>query len=467
MYATGAPLFKEVTLFLSNGKQLQIKANHLSPDHFYVKQTELNGNIYNDKWLSHQAILKGGELAFDMTNVAVSSLKNGIMPNETDSASHIMITDAFVSKKTALPDEPFWITYTISNSGGSGTAVIKLHINDSTILTKNSFVQHGETRRDSIPCRLYASGNNTIRLDNLPPVVITVLQSSENNQPFISNLHVSPVVKQGDLLYDNYTITNKGGDRKTFVILVRMNDKILRYDTIMLRAGDSIVASHSTAVFDNGLYNISVASEAAMSKVYSQATDALVLNIPEEVMGKKIVKDKSGFSNNGQQSAFGNYIQLPHTPSLDSNGTTLTMMAWIYDTGTTKPYTELIAKGDNHVFQLADGKSLTFFTGGWGRGDCTVPLPDNWRNHWHHIAGVCNGKDLRVYIDGKRQGITSLEEMINLNVAARWTIGNNEEFPLDRLFRGKIKGIKIYAAPLSALEVQTIYTKEKQSMVKE
>ena len=114
----------------------------------------------------------------------------------------------------------------------------------------------------------------------------------------------------------------------------------------------------------------------------------------------------SGFSNDGHKAAFGNYIELPHTASLDSNGTALTMMEWVYDTGTNKSLTELLAKGDNHVLQLVDGNSLTFFAGGWGRGDCTISLPNNWRKQWHHIAGVCNGKDLRVYIDGELKGVT-------------------------------------------------------------
>lgn len=461
VYAIGTPLFREVILTLSNGKQLKVEANNMSSQNFYVKQTNLNGKLYTDKWLSHKDISEGGEITFTMSNTANSSLQKRMISGEVDSASDITISNVIVQKQMVNSDEPFWVIYTLHNNGGSGTYVMQLRISDSIILIKNCFVQQGETKRDSIQCKLYRYGNNAVQIAGLSPFLIQVLQSSKNKQLFVSNLHVSPIVKKGNMLYDNYSVMNKSSATGIFVIPVKMNGRILYSDTVMLNAGDSIILYHQSRILTDGLYSIKVSNEKAIAKVYSHAPDALVLHIPDEVSGKKTVQDESGFANNGKLSSFGNYIELPHTPSLDSNGTALTMMEWIYDTGTNNSLTELLAKGDNHVLQLVDGRSLTFFAGGWGRGDCTVPLPISWRNHWHHIAGVCNGKDLRVYIDGKPEGITPLEEEINLNVAARWTIGSNEEFPLDRTFGGKIKDVKIYASALSEQEIMNIYTKEK------
>lgn len=461
VYAIGTPLFAKATLSLPNGKPLIIEVNGISSTHVYAKQTVLNGTVYSDKWLSHQDISGGGAISFSMTDNPDTSLQMDAMPGEVDTASDITVSDVIVHKKSVLPDEPFWIHYNLHNSGGSGTSITKLHVDDSITLTKNTFVSKGAIKRDSILCRLYAYGNHVIRLANLQPVSIMVLPSAQNKNPFISTLQVSPVVKVGSFLYDNYTVMNKSGLTKTFVLPVKMNGKVLRYDTVKLKAGDSTVLYHKTKMMSDGLSKISILNKSATAKVYDSATYALVLNIPDEVMGKRIVHDVSGFDNNGQLSSFGNYIELPHTPSLDSNGTTLTMMEWVYDTGTHKSLTELLAKGDNHVLQLVDGSSLTFFAGGWGRGDCTVPLPVDWRNHWHHIAGVCNGKDLRVYVDGELKGVTPVEEVINLDVAARWTIGSNEEFPLNRTFTGKIKGVKIFASPLSSQDVISIYRKEK------
>ncbi len=464
VYAIGAPLFREVNLFLPAQKQLHIQADNISVNNFYVKDIKRNGKLFTDKWLSHNDVIQGGELLFTMDNKANKTENKGVINGETDSAMNIHISDVFVQKKEVKQDEPFWIPFTVNNNGASGTAVIKLFVNDSISFYKNCFVKSNETRKDSILCKLYTIGNNKLQIDNVSSFSIQVRKTNTNNsQPQIMNVQVSPLTKQGTKLYYNYAVKNVGGEAKQFVISVKLANTILRYDTVQLKPGDSVIINHNLTAKENGWYQLSVFNQSSKGKVYRNVTDAIVLNILEEITNQNEVKDKSGFGNNGNKSIFGNYIELPHSASLDSNGTALTMMEWIYDTGTNKPLTELMAKGDNHVLQLVDGKSLTFFAGGWGRGDCTVSLPNNWRNNWHQIAGVCNGKDLRVYIDGELKGITPLEEIINLNVAARWTIGSNEEFPLDRTFGGKIKGVKIFAAPLSAEDIKSIYTNEKQN----
>ena len=373
----------------------------------------------------------------------------------------VSISNVLASANTVKPDEPFWIKYTVRNQGGEGTTVIKLMIDKDSVLTKHCFIARNETRQDSVSIRLYAFGRRTLHLEGTSTLFIQVVKDNQPIEPSISNLQVSPIVKKGSLLHYQYTIKNKGGDKKTFIIPVYLNKAISHIDTIALSAGSAVTMYGNVPAHQDGLQVIMIAGKEAITKAYSLNTAALVLDIPGEVMRTKTVIDKSGFSNDGHRSDFGDYTELPHAASLDSNGTMLTMMEWVYDTGTNKPLTELLAKGDNHVLQLVDGSSLTFFAGGWGRGDCTVPLPADWRNHWHHIAGVCNGKDLRVYIDGELKGVTPLEEMINLNVAARWTIGSNEEFPLDRTFTGKIKGVKIYTTALFARDVMNIYTKEK------
>ena len=462
VYAIGTPLFQQVKLFLPNGNQLQISADNISQNNFYIKNIKWNGQVYNDKWMSHKDLVRGGELTFNMDSIADKQEKKGAMPNETDSAMDIHLSAVTGSTKTVKPDELFWITFTIHNAGSEGTAIIKLYINDSITLHKNCFIHQNETKKDSIACRLYNYGSNKIQLENSYLFAIEVVKGNTGiTLPHISGIQVSPLVKMGKQIYYHYIVKNISGETQRFVIPISFNNKVMQYDTTLLHAGDSATINHKITAKTNGFYQLKINEKSALAKVYSRATDALILNLPGKVTNQLSVNDISGFSNDGHKAAFENYIELPHTASLDSNGTALTMMAWVYDMGTTKSYAELIAKGDNHVLQLADGKSLTFFAGGWGRGDCTVPLPNNWRNHWHHIAGVCNGKDLRVYIDGKLAGITPVEEMINLNVAARWTIGSNEEFPLDRTFGGKIENAKIYAASLSAIDITGIYKKEK------
>jgi len=143
-------------------------------------------------------------------------------------------------------------------------------------------------------------------------------------------------------------------------------------------------------------------------------------------------------------------------------GETITMMLWVFPIGKNDGLVDLFTKGDNHVLQVAGNKQLTFFAGGWGRGECTAPLPVNWFNHWHHLAGVCEGNYFRLYIDGVLKGTTHLQNRIKLSAPNKWTIGRNEEFPGQRIFEGYMDHIKIFAAPLSANEIQAIVKKENQ-----
>lgn len=189
----------------------------------------------------------------------------------------------------------------------------------------------------------------------------------------------------------------------------------------------------------------------------------------------KAVADSSGFHNNGKiisgslannkdRLLFGDstYIEVANSPALDNMGESITMMGWVYPIGNEKGMVDIITKGDNHVLQMIDNRTLTFFAGGWGRGDCTVNLPADWQQHWHHIAGICNGKKLYVYIDGVLAGTTLLEVSADLSVNNKWILGRNEEFPSERVFHGYINKVKIFKAALSANDIKTIVSSEKQ-----
>src|SRR5699024_4461232 len=65
-YVFGAPLFKEATLHLDNGKIFVIKAPDNSDEYIYVDKMKLNGKTYKKNWIDHFDILKGGVLEVDM-----------------------------------------------------------------------------------------------------------------------------------------------------------------------------------------------------------------------------------------------------------------------------------------------------------------------------------------------------------------------------------------------------------------
>jgi putative alpha-1,2-mannosidase len=69
-YVLGSPLFKKVTISLSNGNNLVVEAPDNSEENVYVETVELNDNRHEQNWISHEQIMNGGKLTFYMDNKA-------------------------------------------------------------------------------------------------------------------------------------------------------------------------------------------------------------------------------------------------------------------------------------------------------------------------------------------------------------------------------------------------------------
>ena len=65
-YVLGAPLFKEATIHLENGKKIEIKAPENNAENLYVKSLNVNQQPYSKNWLSHKELIKGAVLDFKM-----------------------------------------------------------------------------------------------------------------------------------------------------------------------------------------------------------------------------------------------------------------------------------------------------------------------------------------------------------------------------------------------------------------
>ncbi|HAY3538634.1 GH92 family glycosyl hydrolase [Elizabethkingia anophelis] len=66
-YVLGAPLFKEATIHLENGKKIEIKTPQNSQENIYVQSLKVNNLPYSKNWLNHQELIKGAVLNFDMS----------------------------------------------------------------------------------------------------------------------------------------------------------------------------------------------------------------------------------------------------------------------------------------------------------------------------------------------------------------------------------------------------------------
>jgi hypothetical protein len=298
-----------------------------------------------------------------------------------------------------------------------------------------------------------------------------------------------------------FNVQNTDGESHTFYIPVLINDSLVCTDTITLQPGAVQPIAQSVPVKRAGMQTLRVNNAEQLFKVCSSNIETALLDLSAVESDANVVVDRSGFENDGSimrdasnkpststlapplklwrhavaKASVDNalrtlrtlrfnkdcYIQVPNSIPVDSLGETITMMLWVFPIGKNDGLVDLFTKGDYHVLQVAGNKQLVFFAGGWGRGECNAPLPANWFNNWHHIAGVCDGNYFRLYIDGVLKGTTRLEDHINLSAPNKWTIGRNEEFPGQRIFDGYMDHIKIFAAPLSANEILAIVKKEK------
>lgn len=67
-YVLGAPLFRNITMELSNGKKIVIDAPKNSSENRYVESLRVNGKTHTRNWLSHSDLMKGAKLNFKMTD---------------------------------------------------------------------------------------------------------------------------------------------------------------------------------------------------------------------------------------------------------------------------------------------------------------------------------------------------------------------------------------------------------------
>ncbi len=83
-YIIGAPSFDEITINLENGNKFKITANNISNENYYIQSATLNGKPFERSWISHDEIVNGGTLTFEMgvtPNKHWASGSDGLPPN--------------------------------------------------------------------------------------------------------------------------------------------------------------------------------------------------------------------------------------------------------------------------------------------------------------------------------------------------------------------------------------------------
>jgi len=66
-YVLGSPNAQQITLHLENGRRLIIKADNFNNENVYVNSVTLNGETLASPFISHNELMNGGELVFEMS----------------------------------------------------------------------------------------------------------------------------------------------------------------------------------------------------------------------------------------------------------------------------------------------------------------------------------------------------------------------------------------------------------------
>jgi putative alpha-1,2-mannosidase len=66
MYTLASPVFEKISIRLDNGKVFEIMAPNASMENKYIQSAMLNGEKLQTPWITHEALIRGGKLVFEM-----------------------------------------------------------------------------------------------------------------------------------------------------------------------------------------------------------------------------------------------------------------------------------------------------------------------------------------------------------------------------------------------------------------
>jgi len=473
-YNIGTPMFEKVTIHLPNGNDFVIEGKNVSAKNIYIQSASLNGRALNNYWFSHTDLEKGAKLVFEMgaqPSYWAANPQNDAF-SLTQKESEISVVSLSSSKKEAVSNEAFYVKFQLKNSGASGVKIIRLLENGKELARKNVFVEEKETTSDSISCRLYTPGKTKLSISCSTKTIAVKVKDSGVAGFEYSTLRIEPLLKPDEAQNVSFPVKNIGGQQAVEEIKIIQNNKQVLTDEIRLEPGEEKQLTYSFSGGLEGANTIQVDSLKSVYKVVVKPLEALLTDLDFRHKTNSLLVDQSGFGNHGTlkgktagESKFKldneAFIEIKNTPVFKSLTNEITMMVWIKPSDENLGQSSILTQGDFNVIQMTRNSNIEFFAGGWGRGSCNASLKKPLTNEWHHIAGVCDGMTLKLYLDGDLIASTEVNKQADLKNNANWNVGHNEEFPGQRIFYGQADGIKIFASALNEKEIKAIVNQKR------
>ena len=219
-------------------------------------------------------------------------------------------------------------------------------------------------------------------------------------------------------------------------------------------------ADHALAVFCNES-TASWADSGAMSSGNFTVANGTPNANQAGIINKSILFTRN--SGNADEAIVG-----PNNPTLASGITSITLMGWIYPTGSPTTFGVLIGKQTNEIYSTTGqtiilGMQQNNTPSAYGNGitqvmsDFIITL-----NRWHHLACTYDGTTLKVYLDGILAGSNVDTSGLNWGdetaQAYPWWIGNSQQPTTTnrRGFVGYIEDARVITRALSLEEIADV-----------
>ena len=283
------------------------------------------------------------------------------------------------------------------------------------------------------------SGYDTSKLDDLAGFNIY-----QNIEPFDDVTDLSPLVS----VYksrSNYQVTGlENNQQYYFAVTAYDKEGGVNYSSEDWVAGDWKYYRNDSS--ETWLYDVNVNID-----IIERA------NHPGKVNGAILTEDRFINENNAYKMT-NDYIDIspPFNPMFNNQ---ITMMAWIKWDGT---YGYILTKGNDYIGNSygigvnTDGPFI--MTAHSPKGTIWAKdLSNNLKvNKWHHITGVVDGSESRIYLDGILRGTAANIGNINESSNSIWIGGQDRQY-YNYLFNGSIDDVKIYNRVLSDSEIDEEY----------
>lgn len=122
--------------------------------------------------------------------------------------------------------------------------------------------------------------------------------------------------------------------------------------------------------------------------------------------------------------------------------------------GANRDHATIVGKGDtSYALKINPQGQLEFFVYSRDKWiNVTAPFPQGWEGQWHRVAGVFDGKSLRLFVDGVELAAKNHEGPIATNtypLGIAWCTEKN-----GRAFQGQIRRVAVHGTALAAADFQ-------------